>query len=307
MLRPGPAKVMTSPISTGKLAGTLALVLSAATFVPSLACGTTAQRAHSGAQDRAHPAIVGGTIAPADTFPYVAEVIDQLGRQEVGLCTGTVVAPTLILTAGHCAENLRTGIPNAAAGYRVMTEGAGGSQAEGQISAVSGVIVYEGFRRRVDAGDAALLVLSTPTTAPAIALASSDAGALRAGATATIAGFGDTSFGQRGPTRALHRATTVVQGDRWCKRNAPPFYASEEICTIDAPSYATGVCFGDSGGPLLSTSDSGGEPVEIGISVHVYGRCSTRHPSVFTRVDRIAAWVDSWIAAYRSPPSPPAA
>ncbi len=262
--------------------------------------------AHSPPAVRAHQAIIGGSTVPAGVLPYVAEVVDALGRREVGLCTGTVVAPTLVLTAGHCAENLRTGTPNVAAGYRVLTEGAGGTAAERQISTVSGVIPYEGFRRKVDAGDAALLVLSTPTTAPAIALASSDAGALRAGATATIAGFGNTFYGQRGPTRALHQATTVVQGDRWCKRNAPPFYASEEVCSIDAPSYATGACFGDSGGPLLSTNDSGGEPVEVGISVHVYGKCSTRHPSVYTRVDRIAHWVDSWIAAYRSPPSPPA-
>jgi secreted trypsin-like serine protease len=288
-----------------------ALLLAASALLPTTAPGSAAAAADGVAAPspsavRAHRAIIGGAAAPAGALPYVAEVIDQLGRQEIGLCTGTVVAPTLILTAGHCAENLRTGTPNAAAGYRVITEGAGGAQAERQISTVSGVIVYEGFKRKVDDGDAALLVLSTPTTAPAIALASSDARALRAGASATIAGFGDTFYGQRAPTRALHQATTVVQGDRWCQRNAPPFYSSEEICTIDAPSYTTGVCFGDSGGPLLST-DSGGEPVEIGIAVHVYGKCSTRHPSVFTRVDRIAPWVDSWIAAYRSPPSSPAA
>jgi secreted trypsin-like serine protease len=283
--------------------GASALALAAA-GIPAVAAGGAG--AHFHAAVRAHLAIVGGAVAPAGSFPYVAEVIDHLGGREVGLCTGTVVAPTLILTAGHCAENLRTGTPNAASGYRVLTEGAGGAAPEGQVSTVSGVIVYEGFRRKVDDGDAALLVLTTPTTAPPVALASSGAGPLRAGSTVTMAGFGDTFYGQRAPARALHRAATVVQGDRWCERNAPPFYASEEICAIDAPSYTTGACFGDSGGPLLSTDASGGEPVEVGIAVHVYGKCSTRHPSVFTRVDRIAAWVGSWIAAYRSPPSSPA-
>jgi secreted trypsin-like serine protease len=282
-----------------------ALALAAAGSIPAVAADGAGP--HSPAAVRAHMAIIGGAVAPAGALPYVAEVVDRLGGREVGLCTGTVVAPTLILTAGHCAENLRTGAPNAASGYRVWTEGAGGTAPEGQISTVSGVIVYEGFRRKVDDGDAALLVLTTPTTAPAIALSSSGAGPLRAGSTVTMAGFGNTFYGQQAPTRALHRAATVVQGDRWCERNAPPFYASEEICTIDAPSYTTGVCFGDSGGPLLSTDASSGEPVEVGIAVHVYGKCSTRHPSVFTRVDRIAAWVDSWIAAYRSPPSSPAA
>jgi secreted trypsin-like serine protease len=285
----------------------LAALLLLATVPSVQAVAANDANAHPPSAVRARQAIIGGSTVPAGALPFVAEVVDQLGPHELGLCTGTVVAPTLILTAGHCVENLRTGTPNAAAGFRVLTEGASGTQAEAQVSRVSGVLVYEGFRRKVDAGDAALLVLSTPTTAPAISLASSDAGALRAGSTATIAGFGDTFIGQQGATRALHRATTVVQGERWCERNAPPFYPSEEICAIDAPSYATGVCFGDSGGPLLSMDGDSGEPVEIGIAVHVYGRCSTRHPSVFTRVDRIVAWVDSWIAAYRSPPSPPAA
>ena len=300
---------MRSPISPGKLTGVLALLLGAATALPGpgLAADQTPQAAvprHLPA--RAHEAIIGGATARAGAFASVAEVIDLKGRS-IGQCTGTVVAPSLVLTAGHCAENIETGTVNAASGYRVLTEPAGGTPTERQVSTVSGVLVYEGFLRKVDAGDAALLVLSTPTTAPAITLASSDAGALRAGSSATITGWGDTFYAQRLPTEALHWAGTVVQGDRWCKRNAPPFYASEELCTIDPPSYATGVCFGDSGGPLLSPSGEGEGLVEIGIAVHVYGRCNTRRPSVFTRVDRIAAWVDTWIAAYRPPPPPPTA
>jgi secreted trypsin-like serine protease len=307
MLSSSPRNVMTSPISPAKLAGVLVLLAGAATacLVPGLAAGQTLHAEASGRQAaRAHEAIIGGTTARTGTFASVAEIIDIKGRR-IGQCTGTVVAPSLVLTAGHCAENIRTGAVNAASGYRVLTEGAGGAPAERQLSTASGVLVYEGFLRKVDAGDAALLVLSTPTTAPAVRLASSDADALRAGSSATITGWGDTFFAQRLPTESLHWADTVVQGDHWCTHNAPPFYASEELCTIDPPSYATGVCFGDSGGPLLAPSGEGEEPVEIGIAVHVYGRCSTRRPSVFTRVDRIAAWVDTWIAAYRPPPPAP--
>jgi secreted trypsin-like serine protease len=301
--------VIVSPISPGKLAGVLALLMCAAAAVPvpGLAAGQSRRSEDPrNPATRAHEAIIGGTTARAGAFASLADVIDLKGH-ESGQCTGTVVAPSLVLTAGHCAENIATGAVNAASGYRVLTEGVGATPAERQVSTVSGVLVYEGFLRKVDAGDAALLVLSTPTTAPAIRLASSDADALRAGSSATIAGWGNTFYAQRLPTEALHWAATVVQGDRWCARNAPPFYASEELCTIDPPSYATGVCFGDSGGPLLSPSGEGEELVEIGIAVHVYGRCNTRRPSVFTRVDRIAAWVDSWIAAYRPPPAPPPA
>lgn len=296
---------MTSPISPGRLASVLALLLGVAASHPGLAAGETRHgEAPRPPSARAREAIIGGTTAGAGAFASVAEIVDLKGRQ-ISQCTGSVVAANLVLTAAHCAENIKTGAVNAASGYKVFTEGTGGTPAERQASTVSGVIVYEGFLRKVDAGDAALLVLSTPTTAPAVKLASADASGLHAGTPATITGWGDTFYAQRLPTEALKWADTVVQGNRWCKRNAPPFYASVELCTIDPPRYATGVCFGDSGGPLLSPTGEGEALVEIGIAVHVYGRCSTRRPSVFTRVDRLAAWVESWIAAYRPPPPPP--
>jgi secreted trypsin-like serine protease len=253
----------------------------------------------------AHEAVVGGAPAQLGAFASVAEILDIRGN-DVGECSGTVVAPTLVLTAGHCAVNMKTGVANKAAGYRVLT----GEATEGgqrQVSTVSGVLVDERFARRVDNRDAALLVLSTPTSAPPVALAGgARAGGLPAGLTATIAGWGKTTYAQTRPTGELHWAATVVQRGRWCRRNAPPFYEHSEICTIDPPSFATGACNGDSGGPLLAPDGSGTGFVEIGIVVHGYQRCSTRRPSVFTRVEAIEPWVQTWIDAYQTPPSEPA-
>ncbi len=252
---------------------------------------------------RARAAVIGGAVAQAGTFASVAEVIDARG-DVIGQCTGTVVAPHLVLTAGHCAENMVSGVMNKAAGYRVLT-GAVAEGGERQISTVTGVIVDEDFRRRVDDGDAALLVLATATTARPVKLATAhDRRRLHAGLRATIVGWGKTTYDQTAPTVALHWASTVVQGARWCRRNAPPFYRRSEICAIDPPDYTTGACNGDSGGPLLARETPGGEPVEIGIVVHGYAQCSTRLPSVFTRVEAIAAWVKTWVDAYQSPAAP---
>lgn len=253
----------------------------------------------------ARAAVIGGSTAQPGAFASVAEILDLRGN-EVGECTGTVVAPTLVLTAGHCAVNMQTGKVNAASGYRVLTADAPGSS-ERQVATVSAVLVYEGFARRVDNRDAALLVLSAPTGAPAVKLAggggaraASRSAGPPAGLTATIAGWGKTTWLQSRPTAELQSARTVVQRARWCRRNAPPFYKRSEICTIDPPSFATGACNGDSGGPLLAPNRSGTGMVEIGIVVHGYARCSTRRPSVFTRVEAIAPWVQRWIDAYAS-------
>jgi secreted trypsin-like serine protease len=254
----------------------------------------------------AHQSIIGGTPASDGTVPSLAYVIDAQGKY-VYQCTGTVVAPNLILTAGHCAENMRSGVPDKPSGFRVVTGTVDPLLPEPHLSSVAGVIVYPGLIRRFDDGDAALLVLSTPTTSPAITLASaSDMSLLRAGSPAVMAGWGLTSLKQTLLTERLRSATTVVQARKWCTVNAPPFYPKSEICTITAPSYATGACSGDSGGPLLVQRPTGGEPVQVGIAIHVYGQCSTRRPSVFASIESISSWVQTWIDAYKlSPPSPP--
>ena len=262
-------------------------------------------RGNTSAAPFAHESIIGGTPAADGSFPSLAYIVDVQGRY-VYQCTGTVVAPSLILTAGHCAENMKTGIVNKPAGYRVVTGTVDSMMPQPSVSTVLGVIVYPGMARRVDDGDAALLVLSAPTTAPAITLAtSSEVGHIQAGSPAVMAGWGITSYAQRLPTERLQSASTAVQGRRWCTTNAPPFYAKHEICTITPPSYASGACAGDSGGPLLAQGPTGGEPIEIGIAVHVYGRCSTRRPSVFVSIGSISSWVHTWIEAYRLPPPPP--
>ncbi len=116
-------------------------------------------------------AIIGGASAQTGTFPSLAYVVDFQG-QLAYQCTGTVIAPSLILTAGHCAENMQTGAPFNPSGFRVVTGAVDPLQPGDLVSTVLGVIVYPGLERKVDNGDVALLVLSTPTSAPPIALAS---------------------------------------------------------------------------------------------------------------------------------------
>src|ERR1700685_328359 len=91
-------------------AGILAILLSSGTAALAREGRDTAQPAPS-----ANAAIIGGAPAQAGTFASVAEILDIRGG-EIGQCTGTVVAANLVLTAGHCAENVKTGIANGSTG-----------------------------------------------------------------------------------------------------------------------------------------------------------------------------------------------
>jgi Trypsin len=53
--------------------------------------------------------ILGGTTAVGTTLGMVAHIIYNDGS-DIFLCSGTVVASNVILTAGHCGEDEGTGV-----------------------------------------------------------------------------------------------------------------------------------------------------------------------------------------------------
>jgi Trypsin len=212
------------------------------------------------------------------------------------------VAPNVVLTAAHCGEDTATGQIDNPADYAIITGNVDWTASPRQVSGVSRVVVYPSFSRTLLTGDAALLILSTPTTAPAIPLGSypADAARLQAGTGAIIAGWGDTFPEEENfPTR-LSVAETVVQGSTYCTNNSPPFYPSLEICSINAPYDDTGACHGDSGGPLIALSPV----IELGVISHGEAECSTEEPTVYTRADLIQLWVSHQVAAAEPAPAP---
>ena len=255
---------------------------------------------------RAVASIIGGVEAVNGTFPYLAYVIYK-NAEGYELCTGTVISVNVILTAGHCGEDAETGVIDEPSGYAIITGNVEWSSSARQVSGVSKVIIYPGYSRSYAVGDAALLVLSTPTTAPAIGLGTwpSDSTDLEAGSPAVIAGWGKTYFAQEEPTERLRWAETVVQRPSYCETNAPTFFPGDELCVINPPEYETGACQGDSGGPLISLNPSGSGVIEIGVTSHIYGECLTTRPTVLTRADLIASWAHNWIEAVKPPPPPP--
>lgn len=259
--------------------------------------------APTSASGGARASIVGGTTASSEEWPWAAFVLAADRKGEGFSCTGTVVAPNLILTAGHCVEDIATGRKTPASEYVIVT-GSSDVRDEDtrQLSKVSRTIVYPNFNRFKVHGDAALLVLATPTTAPPVALATpADAALLAADTPTWIAGWGLS-----GPLRnlkrtpVLRRAATFVQPRLFCRNHARVYYPffnyGSQLCTITPPSFAIGTCHGDSGGPALAFREDG-TPVQIGITSLGSADCDTHLPDIFTRVDRISAWIAEQIAA----------
>jgi len=260
------------------------------------------------------PRIVGGTPASPGTWPSLAFIENSLPGGGYYLCTGTIVAPNVVLTAGHCAVDESTMTVYPPQQYGVVTGSLDWTDAATrQLRPVSRVVVYPGFLKIAGSngelyadGDAALLQLEIPTAAPAMPLASDpgDSGLYASGTAAAIAGWGLTSAGGSTPDQ-LQWAITVVQSSTYCTQQANDdfgalFDSFDQTCAIDAPTDAAGTCQGDSGGPLVAASADGGI-VQIGITSWAQASCSTTVPDFFTRTDVLSAWITRWLAAMAPP------
>lgn len=289
-------------MSAKVILGVLALVLFAFVSTPQAIAGS------SGSNPPATASVVKGTTASIASFPWLAH-INYEGPVDDFECSGTVVAPRVIMTAGHCAVS-EAGHVLDPSNYYVITGLADLKQvAASDVSYVSQVLVDPDFEPATVSHDAALLILSEPVSAPAIPLAEAgDEGLLAGGTGILIAGWGLTSGTSTVTPTVLREGETVIQDAAYCNQKAKkvtPFYeSSSQLCAIAAPKFEVGACHGDSGGPGIAF-DPGGAPVQVGIISLGAPDCRTNIPGVETRVDKVAPWVHAWIAAVEAGgPSP---
>jgi secreted trypsin-like serine protease len=263
------------------------------------------------ADQGARASIVGGETAPILAFPSLAYVQAQTGPHQGFACTGTVISPRVILTAAHCVEDIDAGGYTPAGDYAVATGVSDPREAKAAktVLRVASTHVFPEFDPSTLHGDAGILVLSTPTAAPPISLATAtDSAFYEGGARVLLAGWGLTGGGASMPPKRLRSAATVIQDPDTCKQRTRSFYApysaAFQVCTMDPPTLATGSCFGDSGGPAIAQRPDG-SAVEVGITSTGGPKCSTRAPDIFTRTDRVSTWASAWVAATEAGASPP--
>ena len=243
--------------------------------------------------------IIGGASAKQGALKFMAFIQSSTSTRTID-CSGTVVAPTLVLTAAHCVIDASTGAVNAPSSYVVVTGSAGLANAGPlQVSDVSKVIADPSYNPTQHDADAALLVLSTPTSAPSVSLGTG--GPAQAGAQAMIAGWGLTDASVASAPAVLQFASTVVQASAYCG-NYSPVYDASQICAMDYPRDLASICFGDSGGPLLVSDNH--SFVEIGIDAYVVSAtCAPSAPQYFTGIEPVQSWIQQEIRAFsqRSP------
>jgi hypothetical protein len=246
----------------------LAAVAAACASEPAESTGTSREAVIDGTPDTKHVAVVS-----IETTPDASTTGE--------LCSGTLIAPRVVLTAGHCTFGQDAGSLVVGIGPNV--------EYPSSTPAIAAVVTYPGFSGTTEDMAAgldlgAILLAEDAEEADGGAIVPVPLGApgtgTVAGSTLTVVGYGYSDAADA-DTRGIRREGQVGVSAS----------CSALVAFGDATSNA---CHGDSGGALLVRAADGSESL---VGVVSYGdplHCVT--PSYAVRTDRYAAWIDALIA-----------
>ena len=260
------------------------------------------------------PRIIGGTTASTAAYTWQAAIVlDETFNQndfDGQFCGGSLIAPRIVITAGHCVYDTDPDCSSspAGAGPCLPEDFAGGdgttladpndfnvvlgrdtlSSSAGEEKDVQAIYLNPSFNRETLENDVAFLVLATASAQAPVKLAGPDESAVwEPGAPTVTSGWGATAQGGAS-SDSLMAVTVPIIADSVCGSGS--VYGNEfKPATMVCAGYLEGgkdSCQGDSGGPLQAPAqDHQGDLYRlVGLTSWGDGCAQPNAPGVYARV-----------------------
>jgi hypothetical protein len=190
-------------------------------------------------------AILGGTAVTAGQFPTVVAIHPIAGA----LCTGTLIAPDIVLTAAHCVSYKTLGLGSqeqVAPGMTVSLDTQSGLFGGRTISVLKAIPMPE-FNAPGNP-DLGIIKLAEKVTDRSFIPVNLETGKAPIGTMLSIVGYGmtqATNMASAGPERTVDKLSITCAA----------FGLADTTFTCVDQNDGTGICEGDSGGPAFATID----------------------------------------------------
>ena len=250
-------------------------------------------------------AVSGGHSLDIATAPYVAWLPQG--------CTGTLIAPDRVLTAGHCLDDFPASDVSVIVGQdgNVLNGGRANRFTTAREHGIpaAGFSVHPKFKESfpfahkspsnaIALNDVGIVVLKQPVIGVTPIRLSTGAGVEKAGENASIFGYGLTKPTDFNGPKTLQAGDMRVISAGDCEKAYPKAVIASELCAEDfanAKAPFITACGGDSGGPFVLQTPGG--PMQIGVTS--WGpevkdaKCGREHlPGVYTRVSSFLSFIN---------------
>ena len=224
--------------------------------------------------DQSESSIINGVETPG--YPNIIALYGQKpGEQKGSLCTASVIAPTVLLTAAHCVAPAVVGeglVFKALLGHNLVDSA--NPSAKIDVSAVHWDRQFNA-QALTNGHDIAVAILAQPINVTPLKF---NRGPLSGVSSARLVGYGlNDGFNQTGA--GVKRTAEV------------PVSSIDDKFVVTGSWFGTTMCSGDSGGPVLAKIN--GEDVIIGVNSYGFIYCVGTGSS--TRVDSYLGFIDQYL------------